>query len=92
MSQVLDNEWQSLVANAICHAAEMTKHSIASSFSQYERPSVLYRPSLYLDGSQWCALYGSDLQSGGCGFGDSPEKAMADFDADWCKTLPAPKE
>ena len=46
-------------------------------------PSVLFRPSLSIDGNQWCALYGENLQDGIAGFGDTPAKAMADFDKNW---------
>lgn len=49
------------------------------------RPSVLYRPSIGLDGNKWSALYGANLMEGVCGFGDSPAEAMADFDAEWVK-------
>lgn len=52
------------------------------------RPSVLFRPSLSIDGNQWCALYGTNLQDGVAGFGDTPEAAMKDFDAQWRKALP----
>lgn len=44
---------------------------------------VLMRPRLFPDGNQWCALYGEDLQEGVAGFGDTPEKACADFDRNW---------
>ena len=47
------------------------------------RPSVLFRPKLSKDGNQWCALYGENLQDGCVGFGDSPEKAMLEFDKAW---------
>lgn len=50
-------------------------------------PSAVYRPALSIDGDQWCALYGTDLQSGVAGFGDSPELAMQDFNREWVKTL-----
>lgn len=50
---------------------------------QMVRPSVIYRPALSLDGDQWCALYGANLQEGLAGFGDSPAAAMAAFDAAW---------
>ncbi|WP_368647923.1 hypothetical protein [Castellaniella ginsengisoli] len=53
------------------------------------RPCVLYRPRLSVDGDQWCALYGEDLQSGVAGFGDSPAAAMLDFDANWGRPLAA---
>lgn len=51
------------------------------------RPSVLYRPSLSIDGNKWCALYGENLQDGVAGFGDSPEEAMKAFDAEWREKL-----
>jgi hypothetical protein len=50
-------------------------------------PSVLYKPSLFADGTQWCALYGDDLQSGVAGFGDTPAAAMSAFDAAWTSEL-----
>ena len=49
----------------------------------YTRPSAVFRPSLSIDGNQYCALFGTDLQSGVAGFGDTPEAAMADFDKNW---------
>ena len=87
MSEILNHQYQSMAANAIAHAAEMTQETIRYVASSYERPSVLFRPRLSVDGDQWCALYGDDLQSGVGGFGDSPEKAMYDFDRAWCATL-----
>ncbi len=51
------------------------------------RPSVLFRPRLSIDGNQWCALYGDNLQDGVAGFGDTPEKAMEDFDSAWLASL-----
>jgi len=54
----------------------------------YTRPAVTFRPALSIDGNQYCALFGADLQSGVAGFGDTPEKAMQDFDRNWFKPLP----
>lgn len=54
-----------------------------------QRPSVLYRPAIYVDGDQWCALYGGDLQRGVCGFGDSPAEAMSAFNKAWDESLSA---
>ena len=56
-------------------------------FYGYERPSAIYRPNLSRDGDMWCALYGDNLQGGCAGFGDSPDKAMQDFDKSWTKSL-----
>jgi len=47
------------------------------------RPFYKLRPAVYPDGNQWCCLYGIDLQSGVCGFGDTPELAAKDFDYHW---------
>lgn len=47
---------------------------------EMQRPSVLYRPSLSLDGAMWCALYGDDLMDGVAGFGETPAAAMTAFD------------
>lgn len=33
----------------------------------------------YRDGNQWCFLYGEDIQSGICGFGDTIEEAAQGF-------------
>jgi hypothetical protein len=52
---------------------------------EQQRPSVLFKPSVVPDGSKWCALYGEDLMSGVCGFGDTPDEAMRDFDNNWWK-------
>lgn len=49
----------------------------------YTRPSAIYRPSLSIDGNKWCAMYGDNLADGVCGFGDSPDAAMWDFDRAW---------
>ena len=47
------------------------------------QPHVLMRPDLRLDGDQWSALYGDNIQEGCAGFGPTPEAAMADFDSHW---------
>ena len=54
---------------------------------EHERPSVLMRPVLSMDGNKWCALYGANLMEGVAGFGDSPAKAMWDFDGKWGTAL-----
>ena len=48
--------------------------------SEWERPSVLHRPALSLDGNAWCALLGENIQAGVAGFGESPYLAMLAFD------------
>lgn len=81
--EMLDNGYQQLIANSIAHAAEMANENIRAAASRYETPSVLFRPKLFVDGDQWCALYGENLQDGVTGFGKSPANAMLDFDKNW---------
>jgi hypothetical protein len=75
----------------IPHYFEMAGHSAQSAAAAIQeestRPSVLFRPKLSIDGNQWCALLGEDLQSGCAGFGDTPSAAMLDFDKNWLKPL-----
>ena len=37
------------------------------------------------DGDKWCVLYGEDLQSGICAFGDTPSAEMCAFDSEMGK-------
>lgn len=81
---------QSVVRDAF-EPVSIAVHNVSDEFinaarEQY-RPSVLFRPALYPDGDQWCALYGDNLQVGVAGFGDSPANAMAEFDTNWTKAL-----
>lgn len=69
------------------HHAEMAANAVHCAAAEYERPSVMFRPKVFIDGDQWCALYGENLQDGVAGFGDSPAKAMWDFDRSWQKDL-----
>lgn len=69
----------------ISHAKAILQEQIASVGYEMMRPSVLYRPSIGLDGTKWCALYGEDLMNGVSGFGDTPAEAMSAFDQAWWK-------
>ena len=52
-------------------------------FYELNRPSTMYRPRVFKDGGFWFALLGRDIQEGVCGFGSTPEEAMAAFDKVW---------
>lgn len=56
------------------------QEQIAIVGQEWSRPSVVYRPALSVDGDQWCALLGDNLQEGVAGFGDTPAAAMTAFD------------
>lgn len=53
--------------------------STAITEQQFKLFSML-KPKIYKDGNQWCVLLGDNLQDGVCGFGESPFKAITDFD------------
>lgn len=75
---------EAAISNAdIGHYADQAAMAIKVAAQEYERPSVLFRPKIYIDGNMWCALYGDNLQDGVAGFGASPAHAMEDFDSKW---------
>jgi hypothetical protein len=74
-------------AESISHAASMAGEAWQQAAYDVTRPSVLFRPALSIDGNKWCALYGSNLQNGVAGFGDSPDAAMRAFDTEWQKSI-----
>lgn len=79
-TSVLDNAYhqERVLTQAIAQDAERERL----------RPCVIYRPALAIDGDQWFALYGANLQDGVAGFGSSPAAAMLDFDKHWLADLP----
>ena len=64
------------VAHRACQQIEETAYL-------YRAPSMVFRPRISMDGDQWCALYGENLQDGVAGFGASPSLAMSAFDLAW---------
>lgn len=73
---------------SLSHYAEMAMRSAQEAAAYAVRPHVLMRPAVSIDGNQWCALYGDNLQDGVAGFGDSPHAAMWAFDRAWETKLP----
>lgn len=77
----LDASWQiEYVKQEACAA-------IMDVREQMTRPAVVYKPRIGIDGNQWIAVYGDNIQEGVAGCGDSPELAMADFDKAWKEKL-----
>ena len=76
----MDREWSEVAANGIIHEASKAFAAWQEAAWEQARPSVLYKPALYPDGDQWCALLGENLQEGVCGFGKTPQAAMYAFD------------
>lgn len=78
----------------ISRLLEAASQELYSVSYEWRRPFMLLKPRMFPDGNQWCALYGDDIQSGVCGFGDTPDRAAAEFDKAWWndKAPPAAKE
>lgn len=71
------------ILDTVSYAAEMVKHRAIEAIQSFDRPSVIYRPTLRKDGNKWGVLYGDNIQEGVCGFGDTPAEAMNNFDVAW---------
>lgn len=56
--------------------------------TQTMTPAAILKPRIFIDGNKWCVLWGENIQDGVCGFGDSPRKALMDFNASFDKKLP----
>ena len=52
--------------------------------AEYNLFSVL-KPKLYKDANEWCCLYGDNIQEGISGFGETPHKAILDWNTAWDK-------
>jgi len=64
-----------------------TQNELYQRALEMRRPFYMLRPTVFLDGNMWCALYGDNIQDGVAGFGVSPEKAALDFDRNWCSNF-----
>lgn len=84
----LDEYYQIRLFETLSLAAHTEWERVTALKEESLRPSTLYKPALSIDGDQWCALYGEDLQCGVAGFGDSPTDAYRDFDRAWFVALP----
>lgn len=83
---MLNDNYQSMAANAIAHEAFLAGQAWKQAAYQYERPCVVFKPKLFLDGDSWCALLGDNIQEGVAAFGKSPSGAMWEFDKAWVAT------
>lgn len=73
------------------HVRALAQEAIGIITNAYDRPSAVFRPKVYRDGNMFCALYGDDIMSGICGFGDTPDGACWEFDKAWRAKVPARK-
>lgn len=80
---MLNDQDSNMAANAMCHAVVMAQEAVTQAAYEQMRPAVVFKPRVFRDGNQWCALLGDNLQEGVCGFGDSPADATYAFDKEW---------
>ena len=64
----------------ISHSITLLTQEFTIAALEMQRPSVLFRPTLSMDGNEWCALYGESIMTGVVGFGNTPDAAMRAFD------------
>lgn len=63
---------------------------IRNQIAQEQQELVLFstlKPTIQLDGNEWCVLLGDNLQEGVAGFGKSPRLAVLDFNKNWYKEM-----
>lgn len=79
----MNEEHSARVMNSWTSVAQHFTYCADVILGQMQSPFVLLKPRLFPDGNQWCALYGDNIQEGLCGFGDTPAKAVLDFDTNY---------
>jgi hypothetical protein len=70
-----------------CTLTEQSRLNAAIEAEEFNLIAIL-KPRVFIDGNQWCVLFGADLQEGIAGFGDSPTEAVFAFNKAWRKKLP----
>lgn len=68
----------------VTELTEQALHNAAIESSEMVLIAML-NPRIFIDGNQWCVLYGENPQDGVCGFGDSPRLAVYAFNKAWDK-------
>ena len=74
----------------ISHRVEMVSNEFITAAYEMQRPCVLFKPTISVDGNKYCALLGEDLMNGVSGFGDTVAQAMWDFDTNFNTSTPSP--
>lgn len=72
----------------ISHYVSMACAAVQESAVDASRPFYMLKPRIFIDGDQWCALYGGNVQDGIAGFGKSPREASYNFDIAFGSPLP----
>lgn len=57
------------------HESDMNYHIKREEYNLF----AMLKPKIFVDGDKWCVLLGENLQNGISGFGNTPYKAILDF-------------
>lgn len=81
MNGILNEEYSRMLANSADHYLSIQhQEKLHLLVSEQEMLYVkTYNLVPFKDGDSWCVLLGKDLQTGISGFGDTPIKAILDF-------------
>lgn len=69
----------------ISHMKAILLQDFSIAAQEMARPSVLFKPTLSIDGDMWCALLGDNIADGLAAFGKTPYEAMQNFDTAFYK-------
>lgn len=75
----LPSHTQAILHEAACH--------IDNAAIERNMPFVIYGARVFQDGNMWCAMLGGDFPNGVVAFGDTPAKAVAEFNKVWYQTV-----
>ena len=69
----------------ISFKTEIVAQEFICAAHEMQRPCVLFKPAISIDGNQFCVLLGPNLHDGIAGFGDTLRDAMWDFDKNFAE-------
>lgn len=83
MSELIEEHSAALCYMLQQHAEiqQQMKIELLETEQQYKRFEML-KPRVHKDGDKWCVSYG-DMPEGVHGFGDTPHKAVLDWEVQW---------
>lgn len=76
----MNTEDSACVRDALLSHISNVGNELYDAAEKFNSFAVAYKLIPFRDGNQWCVLLGDDLVVGIAGFGDTPAKAIADFD------------
>ena len=89
MNALLNEQDSSSLYNSINHL-ELIRHEEKLRLIISEQELLIvktYNLTPFIDGNEWCVLLGENIQSGICGFGDSPMNAILNFNKNFLSPI-----